>query len=229
MGQHPLNNINAAPSAHDNTALKLLHETRSALLVVDMQVDFCSADGYVASLGLNPAPCRDIVPSLLEFIDGARSNEIPVLWVLANYDDALVPPTFLRRKREAGIDRDCCIPGTDGFEPYGVSPAEGEHQFIKHSYSAFTNPEFEKHLRSTNIETLVFAGVQTNVCIEATLRDAYNRGFHVVVAEDCVASHSPLLHESTLQNVRVLLGNVAPAIDIQSAWQKNIQTHKKEA
>ena len=186
-----------------------------------MQVDFCSADGYVANLGLDPTPCREIVPNLQKLIEDARSNDVPVLWMWANYDEALVPPTFLRRKAEAGIDRECCVPGTVGFEPFGVIPAEEESRFIKHSYSAFTNPEFEKHLRSNNIETLVFTGVQTNVCVEATLRDAFNRGFHVVVAEDCVASHSLSLHEATLQNVRVLLGSVSPAIDIQEAWRQN--------
>lgn len=188
-----------------------------------MQVDCCSIDGYVANLGLDPTPCRKIVPSLQELIDGARNNEVPVLWVFANYDDDLVPPTFLRRKIEAGIKRNCCIPGTEGFESFGVFPMDGERHFIKHSYSAFTNPDFENYLRSERIETLVCSGVQTNVCVEATLRDAYNRGFHIVVAEDCVASHSPSLHESTLQNVRALLGSVAPAIDIQKAWQQNIQ------
>jgi ureidoacrylate peracid hydrolase len=213
--------ISVSDPTPDGSVRKLLHDTRSALLVVDMQADFCSADGFVAQLGLDPTPCREIVSSLQELIDGARDNDVPVLWVLANYDDDLVPPTFLRRKNEAGISHDCCIPGTEGFEFFGVTPADGEPKFIKHSYSAFTNPEFEKYLRSAKIETLVFSGVQTNVCIEATLREAYNRGFHVVVAEDCVASHTPSLHEATLQNVRVLLGNVTSAAGIRKAWRIN--------
>lgn len=216
-----MNQTSASNSTPDSPVCKLLHDTRSALLIVDMQVDFCSADGYVARLGLDPTPCREIVPRLQELIDGARNNEVPVLWILANYDDALVPPTFLRRKNEAGIHHDCCIPGTKGFESFGVTPADGELKFIKHSYSAFTNPEFEKYLRLANIETLVFSGVQTNVCIEATLRDAYNRGFHVIVADDCVASHTPALHEATLQNVRVLLGKVTSAVSLQKAWRIN--------
>jgi len=218
-----LNDQNTSASTPNNPAQKLLNETRSALLVIDMQVDFCAADGFVAGLGLDPTPCREIVPSLQELIDGARNSDVPVLWVFANYDDDLVPATFRRRKAEAGIKRDCCIPGTEGFEPFGVFPADAEPRFIKHSYSAFTNPDFENHLRSEGIETLVCAGVQTNVCIEATIRDAYNRGFHIVVAEDCVASHTLSLHKSTLQNVRALLGNVAQGSDIQESWRQNLQ------
>lgn len=197
---------------------KLLNETRSALVVIDMQVDFCADDGFVASIGLDTEPCRLIVPKLETFIDVARQKEIPVLWVFADYDDTVVPPTFQRRKREAGIERNCCIPGTKGFEAFGVHRADGEPSFIKHSYSAFTNPEFEQHLHTQNIETLIFAGVQTNVCIEATIREAYNRGFHIVVAEDCVASHTPLLHDATLQNVRALMGCVNQSNEIEEAW-----------
>lgn len=219
MGHHPLNEIKPAEPPADDPAQRLLTETRSALVVVDMQIDFCAADGFVAGLGLDPGPCRAIVPELQTLIESARRDGVPVLWVMANYDDALVPPTFQRRKKEAGITRTCCVPGTEGFEPFGVHPADDEPQFIKHSYSAFTDPAFEKHLQSEKIETLVFAGVQTNICVEATLRDGFNRGFHVIVAEDCVASHTPALHDATLQNVRALLGIVTSATDIESAWQ----------
>lgn len=213
-----MNQIKTIVRKSEGPTQKLLSETGSALLVIDMQIDFCAEDGYVASLGLDPAPCRDIVPNLQALIEAARQKEIPVLWVFANYDDALVPPTFRRRKEVASIKRDCCIPGTEGFEPFGVYPADGEPCFIKHSYSAFTNPEFETHLREHKIETLVFTGVQTNVCVEATIREAYNRGFHVVVAEDCVASHTPQLHDATLQNVRALMGCVSPSNEIEEAW-----------
>ncbi len=220
MGHRSLKTVAGAETAAENPLLALLSETRSALAVIDMQVDFCAADGFIAGLGLDPAPCRDIVPTLETLIGVARSSAVPVLWIYANYDEALVPPTFIRRRREAGIERSCCVPGTQGYEPFGVTPAGDEPQFVKHTYSAFTNPAFETHLRGAGIETLIFAGVQTNVCIEATIRDAYNHGFHVVVAEDCVASHTAALHDATLQNVRALLGSVCAASDIQEAWRQ---------
>ena len=114
------------------------------------------------------------------------------------------------------------------MSPSGSSRPAASPQFVKHSYSAFTNPDFEAHLRSRSIETLIFAGVQTNVCVEATLREAYNRGFHVVLAEDCVASHTPALHEATLQNTRALLGKVSPASDIQAAFRAAFQAGKRQ-
>lgn len=211
-----------------NPLIDLLSTTRSALLVVDMQNDFCAADGFIASLGLDTAPCRAIVDKLAQLIDNARTSGVPVLWAWANYDEALVPPSFNRRKQAAGITRTCCVPGTTGYAPFGVSPNGGEPVFVKHNYSALTNPDFQSHLEAEGIETLVFAGVQTNVCVEATLRDAYNRGYNVVVAEDCVASHTTSLHEATLNNVRALLGEVASADSIAGAWRDTADTTEDE-
>ena len=224
MGHDPLNQVSLSASAATDPLSTLIRETRSALVVVDMQVDFCAADGFIAGLGLDPAPCRDIVDSLQALVDGAREVEVPVLWVMADYRDDLVPLSSLRRKRQAGTTRDCCVPGTEGYEPFGVVPAKDDPRFIKHSFSAFTNPDFEAHLRAAGIETLVFTGVQTNVCVEATLREAFNRGFHVVVAEDCVASHTPALHDATLQNVRTLLGTVASSGDVRDAWRRSARS-----
>jgi ureidoacrylate peracid hydrolase len=65
----------------------------------------------------------------------------------------------------------------------------------------------------------VLAGVQTNVCIESTLRDAASLGFNVVVASDCVASHTRELHEATLKNATFLFGDVVPAERIAKAWE----------
>ena len=78
----------------------------------------------------------------------------------------------------------------------------------KSCYSAFVGTDVELELRQRGIRTLVFAGVQTNVCVESSLRDAVCRGFHAVLASDCVASHTLPLHEATLNNVRFLFGDV---------------------
>ncbi len=60
--------------------------------------------------------------------------------------------------------------------------------------------------------------MQTNVCVETSLRDAYSLGFHVVAAADCVASHTAELHEATLKNVRFLFGDVLSGREIAALW-----------
>ena len=68
------------------------------------------------------------------------------------------------------------------------------------------------------LSMIVFAGGQTNICVEATLRHAHALGFYCVVAEDCVASHTPPAHEMTLSTVRFVLGDVAPLAKIAELW-----------
>jgi ureidoacrylate peracid hydrolase len=199
---------------------RVLAETRSALLVVDMQVDFCAADGYVAGLGLDTGPCRAVVESLARLIDAARDSAVPLIWAYADYSDDKVPESMRRKKHLAGIVRDCCVQGTPGYAPFGVQSRDAEPVFIKHCYSAFSNPDLYAWLQAQHIETLVIAGVQTNVCVESTLRDAHSYGFNVVIAEECVASHTRTLHDATLANVRALLGYVGSLEDVTDAWRK---------
>ena len=88
----------------------------------------------------------------------------------------------------------------------------------KSCYSAFVGTDVEEQLRRRGVRTLVFAGVQTNVCVESSLRDAVSRGFYAVLASDCVASHTAPLHEATLNNVRFLFGDVLDRAAITRVW-----------
>jgi ureidoacrylate peracid hydrolase len=101
---------------------------------------------------------------------------------------------------------------------YGVRVAAGETVIEKSSYSAFAGTGIEEQLRCRGVRTLVFAGVQTNVCVETSLRDAVCRGFYAVLASDCVASHTQPLHEATLKNVQFLFGDVLDRAAIAAAW-----------
>jgi ureidoacrylate peracid hydrolase len=112
----------------------------------------------------------------------------------------------------------CCGTGSWGGEFYGVSSAPGEAVIEKSSYSAFAGTEVERQLRERGIRTIVFAGVQTNVCVESSLRDAVCKGFYAVLASDCVASHTPPLHEATLKNVQFLFGDVMDRQAIAAIW-----------
>jgi ureidoacrylate peracid hydrolase len=112
----------------------------------------------------------------------------------------------------------CCAPGSWGAGWYGVAPAAGEAVVTKHCYSGFAGTDLDAQLRARGIRYLVFAGVQTHVCVESTLRDAHSHGYFCTIAEDCVASHTPAAHQQTLANVRFLFGDVAPAAQITASW-----------
>lgn len=192
---------------------------RCALVVVDMQNDFCAEDGYIAKLlGRDMAVFRSVAAGVEQALAAARAAGVPVVWLAARYEDDLVTAAMLRHKRERAIAATCCVRGTWGYDWFGVRPAAGEPAFEKHCFSGFGNPAFAAALDGLGVDTLLFTGVQTNVCVESTLRDAHTRGFHVALVEQAVGSHSPELHAATLANVRFLFGEVLDLGSLPSLW-----------
>jgi ureidoacrylate peracid hydrolase len=201
-----------------DTVEKRLDPAHTAVMVIDMQNDFCAEQGYVERVvGKDVSACRAVVPAIMDLVAAARERSIPVLWIKANYDPDRLPEGMLTKQREKSIEI-CCGTGSWGHDFYGVTAADGEPVIEKSCYSAFVGTDVEKQLRQRGIRTLVFAGVQTNVCVDSSLRDAVCRGFYAVLASDCVASHTPPLHEATLNNVRFLFGDVIDRAVIKGAW-----------
>lgn len=191
---------------------------RPALLVVDMQNDFCSPGGYISRLGRDVGACGRIVPALNELLASARANGVPVIWLMAEYGHDAITRPMLAKQREMGVSDVCCARGSWGAAPFGVAPALGEPVVVKHRYSGFAGTDLDALLAERGIDTLVIAGVQTNVCVESTLRDGHSRGFYIVLAGDCVASHMPAQHDATLANVAFLLGDVTDGATIAGLW-----------
>lgn len=201
------------------TADERLKPAGSAVVVIDMQNDFCAEGGYVETVvGRDAGPCRAVAEPIGGLVSDARAAGVPVIWVRADYRPETLPSGMLAKQRERS-DAVCCAPRSWGYAFYGVAPSDDEAVFDKHCYSAFVGTELEAHLRAAQIETLVFAGVQTNVCVETSFRDAVCRGFYGVLAVDCVASHAPPLHEATIANIGFLFGDVLPREAIAGHWK----------
>ena len=206
------------PSDLLDSVEKRLNPAHSAVIVIDMQNDFCAEQGYVETVvQKDVSACRAIVPDVMALVGVARRHGVPVFWVKANYDPERLPSGMLAKQREKS-DAVCCGTGSWGSDFYGVAPAAGEVVIEKNNYSAFVGTDIERQLRDRGARTLVFAGVQTNVCVETSLRDAVCRGFHAVLADDCVASHTAPLHEATLKNVNFLFGDVLGRETIATLW-----------
>jgi len=95
-----------------------------------------------------------------------------------------------------------------------LAPLAGEPVINKTTMSAFHSSGFERLLRSWGVEHLVFTGVSTNSCVEGTARDAADRGYRCLLAEDGCGAASARLHEAACENFRRLLGRVAASADI---------------
>ncbi|HEY7166263.1 MAG TPA: cysteine hydrolase [Candidatus Binatia bacterium] len=190
----------------------------AALLVIDMQNDFCHPQGVSGQRGRDLQMTMDMAPRLGKFISVCRRQAVPVIFVQTIHYPWTDSPSWVRR-----LDKDCgesvCRPGTWGAEFYGgLRPVNGEIVITKHRYSAFLGTDLELILRSKGIRTLLISGVGTNVCVESTLRDGYMRDFHIVLLEDCVGATNRTLHEGTLTNVRLHFGTVSNSGEIQRLW-----------
>lgn len=192
----------------------------TAVLVIDVQNDFCAPGGYYAKTGADLGPIEAMVPRLERCLDAARAAGVPVVFVQAIYDDVYWSPVQKERHiRRFGAVQPCCRSGTWGAEFYRVRPRAGELVVRKHRYSAFHGTEMDVLLRSRGIRTVVLAGVATNVCVETAARDAFMHDYYVVVAGDCVAARTEAYHRAALANVEGHFGVVAPAEAIAAAWR----------
>jgi ureidoacrylate peracid hydrolase len=172
---------------------------RSALIVVDMQNDFCHDDGALAKRGIDVRPTQDMAPRLVAFVDAARAAGLPVIY-LANMHDSWTDSAAWRR-RFGSTSPEICRPGSWGAAFYAVSPRPEERVVPKHRYNAFVGTNLDMILRARGLTTLIFTGVATNVCVETTARDAYVRDYQIVLVRDCLAGSSVEEHEAALRTL----------------------------
>jgi ureidoacrylate peracid hydrolase len=209
-------------TSQDTSAMlaKLVTPTSSALLVIDVQNDFCAKGGYYDKTGADVSGAQPVIERLVAFIDQARSVGVRVIFVRCNYDPVYVSETQTSRSKRVGWDIPYCRPGTWGAEFYRVVPRPGEIIVTKHRYDAFYGTNLELILRTNKVQNLLFTGVATNVCVESALRSAYMRDFPSVLVADCCAARDAAVHEATLENVRRHFGVVANADDVERMWNE---------
>lgn len=158
-----------------------------AVLVVDIQNDFCHEHGAFAQLGLDVTPAQAVTPLIKGFIDEVRKYGIPVIYSKQIESDEVTPPN-LKRQFESGRLKAVCAPNSWGSDFYLLQPAEGEYVLEKYTYDLFSNPQLRKILDEKNINTLVITGVNTDICIDTIVRRAFTEGYQVVVPCNLVAT-----------------------------------------
>jgi len=192
-----------------------LDRQSSALLIIDMQNDFCHPEGAQGKRGRDLSMIYGMIPSFEEVLKGARQISLPVIFVRTLHYPWTDSKTW--RKRLEGYKQgiEICLPGSWGAEIIdALAPLEGEPVVVKHRYSAFVDTDLALMLRSMKIHTLLIGGVGTNVCVESTARHAYMLDYDVCLLEDCTAGCDMELHRGTLRNIAEHFGKVARGVDI---------------
>ena len=204
----------------------------TALVMVDMQNDFCHADGFyaraaerIAPLGLDPQLVIDSIPPMAALLEAARAAGLFIVHTRIERDDApdavhlihhIVAQTFGAVADAPGGP--ALMPGTWGAETHEqLAPQAGEHIVTKRSFSAFYGTDLETALRRRAIRTVILAGTVTYACVLHTAFDANVRDLDVIVASDGAASWAPDLQAPTLRIVDLILGGTAATGEIIEA------------
>ncbi|HEY0574053.1 MAG TPA: isochorismatase family cysteine hydrolase [Pseudonocardia sp.] len=205
---------------------------RAALLVVDMQNDFCHPDGWLAGIGVDVTPARAPIPVLAALTARLRPRGVPIIWL--NWgnrpDRANLPPNVLHVYDPAAQGRGIGSPLPGNGAPVlqagswaaavvdELSPAEADIRVDKYRMSGFFDTPLDSVLRGLRVDTVLFAGVNADQCVLATLTDAACLGYDAVLVEDAVATTSPdYCMAATLYNVRQCFGFTVTSADLLAA------------
>ena len=189
----------------------------TALLVVDVQNDFCHRDGGLAQGGGDMTAIERAIGKLDDTIRQARKANIPVIFLRIVQSPETNSEAWESLEPEEGPR--LVVAGSWGADYYApIGPAEGDLEIVKHRHSGFVATSLDLALRSMGIKTVVLGGVASNVCVEATARDAADYDYYVVVLSDASGAVRDELHEAALYTIRTYIGRVACAVDVTQAW-----------
>ena len=191
---------------------KLTHRAvqEAALVVIDMQKGFLDDDsGFGRAIG-DISRQQSIIPGVRELVGVCREAGMPVLWsrqVHFRDDQTRSRRHFPTHLQKRGIE--AVLYGTDEVEiveSLQDSVAPEDHVFVKHRASCFYNTTLETKLRMMGVQVVVICGINSNYCVDSTVRDAYFREFDVLLVKDCVSGTFDDLTEAFIKNFDIYFG-----------------------
>ena len=190
-----------------------------ALLVIDVQNDYCHSEGALARMGVPIDQIQNNVPQLERFLDQARSRNIPTIFVRSQQNAYTLSKAWQTRSFYQP-DKIICRANSWGAEFCRVRPAPTDWVVTKHRYSAFIGTNLDLVLRSGGIKSLVIIGYTTNVCVESTARHAAMNDYLVTVVEDCTAASTTEEHLGALNNIRRYFGRTKTSAEVLNDWDE---------
>jgi nicotinamidase-related amidase len=203
---------------------ELVEPRRTALVVIDVQNDFCSEGGLMHELGKDLSMIKPMLGHLRQVLNAAREAGVLPLYIQNSWlpEHRAASGAWLRfMVVRYGMDpaRGCTVEGTWGAEILPeIAPRKGDVVVKKWRSSAFRGTNLDMVLRANEIDTVVLTGVVTQGCVESTARDAAFHDYYAVVLEDCVATYDRELHEASLKVLRTRV-DVVPSTSVMDVWR----------
>lgn len=202
---------------------------RTAMIVVDMQNDFCSKGGWFDSRGIDISPVRAPIDPLNAFLPVLRKARVPLVWLnWGNRADLMnLNPTVLHSGNPTGEGVGYGDMPQGGRAPVlrkggwgaricdDLETARGDIRVDKYRLSGFWDNELDSVLRNLDARTLLFAGVNVDRCVLATMQDAGFLGYDCILIDDCAATTSPeYVARAAKYLIRGMYGFIARSGDV---------------
>jgi ureidoacrylate peracid hydrolase len=211
-----------------STLAQKIEPAHTALLVIDMQNDFCAPGGCVSKGGADLIEAQTMAKRLPVLIAGARAAGVRIVFVHAVFSteqNFYLSDAWLEhagRARAGSYTRvPVCAEGAWGGDHYeDIRPQPGDAVVTKHRYDAFQGTDLDLILRSNGIRTVILTGVVTHVCVESSARSAFMHDYYVVVVGDGTAAYAVEDHAQSLKNIDRFFGEVSTIEQLCAIWRE---------
>ena len=214
-------NAKANRSTATRPIAEWLAPARTALLIVDMQVDFALPDGVLGQAGVDLSTVPAAVAAAMRLAEGARAADLPVIFVGLQTSAKTDSPAWRERAWRLGeaASEGLCRQGEPGADFVGPRPEPGDRVIAKTRYSGFFDTDLHATLMAMKVDTLVICGLTTECCVDCTVRDAFQLDYQVFIAADACTAYETDLHEGALKALALNCAIVVDSADVIGAWQ----------